>query len=91
MCSRKLEKNGKQNYSNFIYAIIIYTNLNIFVVFKTLLTNLLYNYKIVLPDKLQKIWVFERLKSNLNSSPITYFLSVLVLATKSLLPTLKCK
>ena len=67
------------------------TNLNIFVVFKTLLTNLVHNYKIVLPDKLQKIWVFERLKSNLNSSPITYFLSVLVLATKSLLPTLKCK
>ena len=31
------------------------TNLNIFVVFKTLLTNLVHNYKIVLPDKLQKI------------------------------------
>ena len=24
MCSRKLEKNGKQNYANFIYAIIKY-------------------------------------------------------------------
>lgn len=31
------------------------TNLNIFVVFKALLANLVHNYKIVLPDKLQKI------------------------------------
>ena len=31
------------------------TNLNMFVAFKTLPTNLIHNYKIVLPDKLQKI------------------------------------